>query len=663
MTDTYFNFKDLTVEKLNEYKGEVMVAYQQTLDQIVNEQGERTFENTIQPLINLSTIYETMVNIAGYATNFYPNKEVRDTGSAIEGELSKFLVECSMRKDVYQAFIDYQNTSYLKERSNLTDEEVRSFEHTIRDFRRNGLHLDDPELVELKKELSDLCVNYSKNMNEENTSFEFTKQQLDGMPESWFTDSRCLDKDKTLYKVTLKYPDIVPALEYLTDSSIRKQLYTAYKSRCGKENTPIFEKAVNLRHRIAQKLGYKTHADYKTEVKIVKNGQNALDFLENLNNLLTPAFNKEMEDLTTFAQSYEDNPLAKDKLDKWDISYYMRLYKEYLCNFDMEKVKEYFPLDRVKDGLFKIYQDILSLKFAQVDTDNVWHESVTLYVVNDAETDELLGYFYLDMHPREGKYGHAAAFDFMTGCDMTKVDGNSGRRPHIMTMACNFPESGCISFSDVVTFFHEFGHIMHQICSKSQLSEFSGFHVEWDFVEAPSQMLENWCYTEEALKLMSSHKDTGEPIGSDLVEKLKKSKYVMRAYRNKRQLMFGLFDLRTHTMDLTDKNKFSAKDVWYKNEADVMGFDEPEDCYPWAAFGHLMGGYDAGYYGYLRSETYATNMFYVWFKGGRVLSKESGIRYRRKLLEPGSTKDGLDLLRNFLGEEPNDSYFLKECGL
>lgn len=671
-----FDFKNLSVERINQYLTEIKSEINTTVDQIVNLTGPRSFDNSVQPLINVFTTTETRKECFGYAANFYPQKEMRDAGNDAQGEISKFFIDCMLRRDLFNAFKEYQTTTYESEKSKLTAEEIRSFEHSMRGFRRSGLELDEKtgeEVKELKKRLSDLCVQYSKNVNEENTHFEFTRKELNGLPDNWFNDERLLSKgehhtDLDVFKMTLKYPDYIPAMEYVKNEGTRHVLHRAYGTRCSKQNVPLLEEAVRVRHQIARKLGYANHADYKTEIKIVKSGYHALDFVNSLNEKFTPLYQSDMEKLTKFAKEYKENPLKKEKLDPWDITYYSRVYKEAVCEVDMEAIKEFFPYPVVKEGLFAIYQKLLGLTFTKVETDNVWHPEVELYRVTDTSTTEIIGYFYLDMHPREGKYSHAAIFDFRSGCDLRKITGENRRQPHLVAMACNFPKptnssDGCISFSDVVTFFHEFGHVMHQLCSKPQLGEFVGFGVEGDFVEAPSQMLENWCYCEESITMMSSHKDTKEPLPLDTINKLKKMKLVLAGYQNKRQLNYGMFDLAIHTTAFKDGDEFDSTEVWQQVQEKVLGYRNEEGLTPHSAFGHLMGGYDAGYYGYLRSETYAANMFYRWFKNGHVLDPEVGMRYRSKLLEPGSTKDGIELLTDFLGEEPDDIYFLMDKGL
>lgn len=681
-----FNFKDITIETLQNYKNEIQSSLKQTIGEITSlgsKSETQTFNNTIQPLITVQTLNEPKKNIYDYVKNFYTNRELRDTATELSKEIDKFLIDIYQNKEFYQAVNNYYLNIFQKE--NLTHEEKRYVEHMMRDFRRMGMHLDDGELEEvkaMKKELSDLCSEFSKNLNDENTSFVFTKWEIDGMPDSWFSDtkivrdedgkkSRPSADDDVKYRMTLKYPDYIPCMEYVRNERVRKTMWEAFSNRCGSENSELLRKVVILRYKIAKILGYQNHADYATEIKIIKTGQKALDFENEMSQRFNPIYEKDMEELFEFAQQYQDTPLNKDQLDPWDLPLYMRLYTEHKYQVDMEKIKEYFPMDKVRTGLFEIYQLILGVKFSEIETDNKWHDSVKLFQVNDSKSDDILGYFYLDMYPREGKFGHAAAFNFMASCDMSKINGNGNgnetnlRRPNIICMACNFPEDGCISFDDVVTFFHEFGHVMHFICSKPQLADYNGFEIEWDFVEAPSQMLENWCYCEKSLKKMSAHKETGEPVPSDLVQRIKAMKNALCGRFYKRQLVIGMFDLAIHTMkfDKPEEENFNLQDIWYQ-VYDKVAYKEKTDTrwFPYSGIGHYVGGYDAGYYGYLLSETYAANMFHKFFAEDE-LNVEAGMRYRKLLLEPGSTKDGIDLLKEFLGEDTDLSYFLKEKGL
>jgi thimet oligopeptidase len=664
-----FDFTNITVETLNTNKTNIPLEFTQAIEKIVNVSKDtpRNYANTVQPLIDAFVLVEPRKSLFDFVINFFPDKELRDAGQEAENEIKKFFIDVMLRRDLYQAFADYQNSTYQQEKSSLSLEQNRFLVHEMRDFRRNGLHLDDEKYNEVKtklKDLSELCTKYQNNLNEDVTSFEFLKDEIPGMPAHWFCDEKLIKKDENdassveKYKLTLKYPDINPVLDYVTNEATRKKMFIAYNSRSAVENTELITKAIQLRYEIAKILGYQYHADYKTELAVIKTGKNAMDFENDMNQKFTPLYEADMKNLLDFAKNESKTPLIKEKFDPWDLRFYIHEITEKECVINMEEVRKYFPLEVVTKGLFEIYQTLLGLVFTEVETKNKWHDEVKLYRVSDKETSEVMGYFYLDLHPRDGKYGHAAAFDFRTGCQISKEE----RLHHIMAVACNFPKDGCIEFEDVETFFHEFGHVMHQICSKPELTEFAGFGIEWDFIEAPSQLLEYFVYTKEGLALMSKHSETGETVPQELIDKLNKKKNFMGGYFYKRQLLFGIVDLKYHMLtDFSEPVDMQA--VWYATEKEVFGVDNETKLFPFASFGHLMGGYDAGYYGYLLAETYAANMFYKMFKFGSVLDQTAGMRYRKKLLEPGSTKEALQLLEDFLGEKPNADFFLKEKGL
>lgn len=660
MTEEYFNFKDLSTVTLQENYNYCKSRITDVFDKI-DKNTNKSFENTIRPVIDILTELEPIISSFNYASNLYPDKDIRDNANELDGELKKFLIETNQRNDYYEAYLEYQNTNYLLEKPNLTNEEIRYFENSMRDFKREGLHLSDPEILEIKKKLADLAIEYNKNLNEENTSFLYIKEQLKGLPESYFTEERKASDDE--YKVTLKYPDYIPVMKYVEDESVRKELYLAFNNRCDPENTKIFEETVILRDILARKLGYKTFGDYQTEIKMVKNSQTALNFLNDLNDLMTPKYNEEMKDLLDFSKNYQKLPLKKDKLDLWDYGFYSRALEEEKYQINHEEIKKYFPLDHVTKGILEIYQHLFNLKFEEVHTDNKWHPTVKLYKVNDKATDKLLGFFYLDLHPRLGKYGHAAAFDFMAG-----YNDKNKFRPNIVSMVCNFEKGNCITFDNIVTFFHEFGHCIHFICGKPQLSQHNSFGVEWDAVEIYSQALEYFCYCEEPLSILSRHIETGEPLPRELVGKIKDSKNFMTGYTHKRQLVFGLFDMTVHTttfngnIDFSDDNNINSSKLWSNIEEKVLGEKSSVTVKRAASFSHLMGGYSGGYFGYLLSNTYAAHIFYKYFEKDPMSIKE-GMRYRTKMLELGSTKDAMDILTNYLDEEPNNKYYIKALGI
>ena len=326
-------------------------------------------------------------------------------------------------------------------------------------------------------------------------------------------------------------------------------------------------------------------------------------------------------------------------------------------------MKQYFSLDSVTKGLLEIYQKMLGLTFTKVQDGNLWHQDVTMYEVNDTETGDFVGHFYMDLFPREGKYNHAACFPFRRG--FAKPDGT--RQYPVSAIVANFPKPtknapALLKHDDVTTYFHEFGHVMHNICSKVQFKLFSGTSVERDFVEAPSQMLENWCWEPEVLEKFAVHYQTNQPIPRDLVAKLVKSRHVGAGLSNLYQLFSGLFDMALHNTENTD---IDTTKLYTQMREEITKLKTPSETIwrPLATFGHLMGGYDSAYYGYLWSLVFAADMFSSRFKKEGIDNEKTGLSYRKEILQPGGSKDANDLIYNFLGREPNDKAFLTKLGL
>ncbi|KAK2705098.1 hypothetical protein QYM36_017217 [Artemia franciscana] len=347
------------------------------------------------------------------------------------------------------------------------------------------------------------------------------------------------------------------------------------------------------------------------------------------------------------------------KIDFWDTRYYATIVEETRYSVNKEKLRPYFPMEKVTQGLLKIYEEILGLNFTEEKEADKWHDDATVYRANDSETGELLGYFVLDLFPRDGKYGHAAVFPLVSGC----LDPHGNRIVPFCAMLTNFtkPTSdrpSLLDHDEVETYFHEFGHAMHHICSKAEFKKFSGTRVERDFVEAPSQMLENWCWQEEPLKRMSGHYKTGEPLPSDLMATLRASRLANAAGFNLRQIILATFDQKVHTETVTDTEKLFSD--LYKTILDVETIPGTNFA---GTFNHLASGYPAQYYGYLWSEVFSADMFESKFAKEGVMNPKVGMEYRRKILEPGGSVDADVMIRNFLGRDPTMDAFLRKKGI
>lgn len=644
-------WKNLTSEEIVTRTDALIDRWQRVEDSVSEiSLDDVTWENTMVPLIELDNYASFETNLIEFPQYTNPSKDIRDVSVEASKKISEFNVKSSMRKDIYER-VKRVNTDNLDQESQLLQQ------RWVRDYERQGLNLDEEKRVqieELFKKLSELSIEFNSNLGEENTKLTFTKEDLTGMSED-FINERIHEEDENNVTLTLKYPDVIPVMKLCDVQETRKIIMTAFQSRCINTNVTIIEKMVELRKRLAKLLGHSSFPDYILDVRMAKNSKNVKEFLYDLNIKLTPVLNKELKELKRLKKEHlkttDDN--QDDDFHLYDISYYCRINEENLCNIDQEKVKEYFPIDTVTKQLLNLYQDLLNLKFTEVESEK-WHEDVSCYRVDDGTTGELVGHFYLDLHPREGKYAHAAEFSLRSGC--------SEHRP-LVSLVCNFPKKtenspGLLTHDDLVTFFHEFGHCMHEICSQTKYTTFAGTNVERDAVEAPSQMLENWCYETETLQRMSSHYKTGETIPVDMCDKIKETKKVNVGYDNKRQLMFGIFDQILHS----EENTKTTVELLEQLHLSVLGVPMIPGTNFAGSFGHIAGGYESQYYGYMWSKVFSMDMYSSRFKNATDRNKV-GLDYRREILEVGGTRGFMDSLTAFLGRKPNNEAFLEDMGL
>jgi saccharolysin len=592
--------------------------------------------------------------------NVNPDKEVRDASSKGQEELEKFHLESVTREDVFKKI----KAVYESELDKLDPEDRRLTDKLYKRFLRNGLGLDKEKrhkVVELRKKLTDLSLQFQKQLGEDKEYLLFTREELEGVPEATLEN---FEKEGDKYKVTYKYPDYIPTMKYAKDANTRKRLFDGYENRVA-ENRPLVKQAVKIRAEVAKLMGYSSHSAYVLEDRMAKSPETVKSFLEDLLSKTTTKGRQELQRMLNLKnEDLKSRGLPEeDKFYIWDNSYYNNLLLEREYKVDSEKISEYFPLDQTIAGMFDIFSRLFQLKFIPVDTKDkkelTWHEDVKLYEVH--EDDKFRGYLYLDMHPRDNKYGHAANFSLLNGYQ----DGDGTTTYPVTALVCNFskPTSAkpsLLKHNEVTTFFHELGHGIHDLVGRSRYALFSGTSVDWDFVEAPSQMLEFWTWNEEQLRQMSGHyTDAAKKLDDDLISSLVRSKHVNQALFILRQLHFGIFDFTIHN----DPNGESDLDeLWNEKRVEICGYHHDKPNYGYSSFGHIMGGYDSGYYGYLWSEVFATDMYYSKFKSDPLNSKV-GVEYRDKVIGRAGSRDQLESLREFLGRDPNNTAFLEELGI
>ncbi|MDQ6632270.1 MAG: Zn-dependent oligopeptidase, partial [Verrucomicrobiota bacterium] len=448
-------------------------------------------------------------------------------------------------------------------------------------------------------------------------------------------------------------------LDNCKNEATRKKFQFEHDNLAREKNIPLLKQILKLRNDIAHQLGYASWADYQIEPKMAKNAKTATDFLEKLKVGLQPKFDAEIAELQKLKAKETGD--ANAKINLWDWRYYANQLKKEKYTVDAEKLRVYFSYDRVLKGMFDIYQNIFGLKFQEVQPPYKWIEDLKLFVVSDSKTGEPLGLFYLDMFPRDGKYNHFAQFGIIEG---KMLPGGQYQRPTV-ALICNFPppepgKPSLLSHQEVETVFHEFGHAMHSILTRANYGRFAGTSVPRDFVEAPSQMLENWIWDKKVLdSFAADYRDPTKKIPETILSKLKASKLATEGTRYRRQLSFGLTDLRLHSDYTEDEDVVKiSNDVI----ADVF-FPPQKDTAFVAYFGHLMG-YDAGYYGYAWADAIAADMATVFEKSpGGYFDKEVGARLREEIYAVGDSRDVNISIRKFLGREPSLEPFLKKLGI
>ncbi|KAK0244414.1 metallopeptidase MepB [Armillaria nabsnona] len=610
------------------------------------------------PLAEAETAFDTVIEPLSFYQNVSPSKELRDASNDAETIVRDYGVEASMRLDVFNAKKAAEKN--IKESGawdKLSSEEQRLVEKMVLEGTRAGLALPDKEraeLMDLKKELSKVCLDFSGVIS-------FTLEELDGVPSDVISGyTKRSEGSKEVYDVTYKTPDIFPIFKYAKNPTTRQRAQEGHESRLS-INVPLLNKALELRRKIASLLGYKTWADYITEVKMVKSADNAQKFLDDLEQKLRPVGLKDKESLLALKkQEHEETGIPFDgEFYVWDYRYYDRKFIEKTLDLDDSLVKEYFPVSVVIPTILSIYQNLLGVQFEEIKGGSTWHPDVQQFAVwekNAQDESDFVGYCYLDLFPRASKYSHAAVWPLLPGYDLP--DGS--RKYPLAAMVANLakptPDKPAIMrHDDVVTFFHEMGHVFHGLLSRTKFSRFHGTSVARDFVEAPSQMLENWCWEPKVLQKMSSHYETGQPLSPELIDKLIKSRYVNVGLFYLRQLFFAKFDIKVHT----DQEDADYTNLWNDLRESISLVKAGKPCPGQGTFGHITGGYDAGYYGYTYSLVFAADMYATVFKAD-PLDPARGKRYRDKILRAGGGREELDSLKDFLGRAPDNDAFLKE---
>ena len=628
---------DWTIEpsKIQTITDEAIDAARKAFDQVAKTPpGEETL-TTLQEFEEIGGAIRAELGPLRFMKYVSTDKGMRDACDYVEKQLLKFLNETLGRKDLFDVIIRLE-----PKRETFGIEEQTLLTKTLDDFTHNGAGLPEAErkeFLEISNNLTVLEADFSKVLAEITTKVPCIKEELDGVPPEIYEH---LEKDGDAYLLPLDYPVLVPVMNYAHNEETRKKMQTAQYQRGGKENSERLSDALALRDRKAKLAGFKNFAEYQVSIKMAKTPERVFDFMNDLGEKLKPLYEKELVVLKELKAKTTGIPIKEVKFNLWDLFYYHELLRKEKYSVDQNEVKEYFPMERVVNGVLEIYQTVLNLEFVEVKDRNVWFDDVQEFKVIDKVSGNTMGIFYLDLYPREGKFKHYAVFDILN----RRVKDGKALLP-ITSMVANFQkptdkQPSLLTHNEVETFFHEFGHLMHVITNQASYASFGLDGIKPDFIEVPSMLLENWAWKEDVLQVLSGYyRDPDKKLPSDLLGRMLKAKLLDVGALTLRQVFFSLIDMYYHTDPVED-----TTGQWCKVFPEITGMELPPDTFPDASFGHLMSGYEAGYYGYQWSKVYAEDVFTKFEKNG-YFDEKTGLEYRQKVLAPGGSRGPDEMIR------------------
>ncbi|MGB7396073.1 MAG: M3 family metallopeptidase [Pricia sp.] len=651
------HFKPAILQAIEDARAEI--------DTITDNPDDPTFENTVEALEFSGQQLDRVTSVFFNLNSAETNEEIQKIAQEVSPLLSEFSNDITLNVELFKRIKSiYEQKNSL----NLSTEQRTLLDKKYKSFSRNGANLPEDKkkrLREIDAELSQLKLKFGENILAETNKYEMhlkDASDVDGLPEGEKEAAAQLAvaKDKEGWLVTLDYPSYIPFMKYAKNRELRKELSLAFGSKGfhGDEldNRENVLKIANLRHERAKLLGYGTHAHFVLEERMAKTPEKVQEFLNELLEKAKPAAQREFRQLEQFAQELD----KIDRLEKWDGSYYSEKLKQKLFDLDDEQLKPYFKLENVIDGVFQVAEKLFGLRFQEVSDVDKYHEEVKTYQVYD-ENGNFISLFYADFHPRKGKRGGA----WMTSYKPQYRRNGENVRPHISNV-CNFTRStskkpSLLTFNEVTTLFHEFGHGLHGMLADTTYPSLSGTSVYWDFVELPSQVMENWCYEKEALELFASHYETWERIPMELIQKIKASSKFQEGMQTLRQLSFGLLDMAWHGADPSEIAEVKLHETeTFKNTQ--LYPETPETCMS-TAFAHIFqGGYSSGYYSYKWAEVLDADAF-AYFKANGIFDPKIARKFKENVLSQGGTEDPMVLYKRFRGAEPKVEALLERAGL
>ena len=685
--DFLIKWATLTPEHIETDIGRALDEARNAVDAVATRKPPLTYTNTIAALDEGLETLNRAWGLVSHLDSVNNSPELRAAHNAMLPKVSEFFANIPLNKSLWKTLKAYGVASGDED---LSPTKRRYIEETLADFREAGADLPPKQKKragEIQSQLAELTQKYSENCLDGMNAWEkivTSEKQLSGLPKSALDVARqSAEQNGTAgWRFTLQAPSYIPVMTYADSDALRKEVWSAYAT-IGRsdehDNRQLVRQILNLRHEFAQLVGEENFANHVTKRRMAASSQAALDFGDEIFQKVRDQFEKEAEQLRRYKAAEEGLPIDNPPLlEPWEVSYWAEKQRKASYAFDEEVLRPYFPIDRVISGMYEIAQQIFGLRIEERDTSKVevptaatkdpqvWHEEVKFYDLFDSETEEHLGSFYADWHPRESKRGGAWMNYFITG----NRDPSVGERtPHLGLICGNLTpalgdQPALLTHREVETIFHEFGHLLHHLCGDVEVKSLNGVNVPWDFVELPSQVMENWCWERESLDCIARHHETGEAIPQELFDKLLAARNYMKASTNVRQLAFAKMDLELHIhwpnsaqedLDFFIENLLQDYRAEYKTQAKSNVFN----------FGHLFSsptGYAAGYYSYKWSEVLDADVF-TRFKKEGVLNADTGRDFRVKILAKGNSEDPAKLYMDFMHRAPDLDALLRRDGL
>jgi len=647
--DTGLNF-NLTPVQLSQTCDSAIASAKQAIEKILAAPPQNATFATLQAIETAEADFNDATVVQSGAFQLAPDKAVREASLVCNQSVSNYQVQLSADPRIYAVA---SRVATLGDAKTQADQKLD--EYYVDGGKRSGAGLSDAgrkQVTQLFDHLNDLERDFQSALNEDKTSIPITKAEAKSLPQSFLAT---LSKTATGYVVPVNESTYDTFMISEVSGDARKRYSVAYSNRGGLANVKRLQEAVAVRDQLAHLLGFSSWAAYQLDAKMAKTPSRVETLLTTVSSKLLPKADQEIATLGALKRKQGDpKPFAS-----WDYFYYENQLIESQYQVDQQMVRQYFPIDHVVSSVLDIYQNLLGVTFAEIVPADAWAPGVREFSITDTASGKPIGWFFLDLFPRPGKFEHFANFPIRPG----RVLPDGSYQKPISSIIGNWPvaapgQPALLSHEDVITFFHEFGHLMHSTLSTAPYETLYGTAVRPDFVEAPSQMLENFMWQPSVLKQVSSNYKTGQPLPDDLIAKMVALKHVGDGYTWSTQAFYAQYDMTIHSSG----PNVNVDTTWFDLKKKMTPFPSTPGTHPEAGFGHLMGGYDAGYYGYLWSKVYAQDIFTRFQKEG-LENPEVGMAYRKDILEPGATVEPDVLVQNFLGRPVNPDAFYEDLGI